>query len=462
MEIIIHGKPNAGSAKATKGIDGALAQHIVDGFFQGMSSTKDYEALYVDARYWKNTWYAVYTYQLGVNIKDTADRVSYFAISMVIPSAYYCLVSEVYKHLKKVCAENVLGTYLSKNGKYQVQNFEDANAFNAIVAKVDSKDYINLTESFDAGFKPQEQLNNNIYYHLQDCDSKAFVEQLRQCGRIIVSESAPTKDSIVASANKFKQESLQKGQQVATLQAQVEELDKKLKEAHASSGSKVKNLEKELQALRMENTNLKIDKDTLMKNQAGLQKKMDDVASLLGLSRTAAKPEKPVPVKQSFNWLKLLPLVNTILLILLMLLMTFNLMDCSGTEDEKVKKETAKEDIRNSRPKPEKQIADEEGEEEAFIGQDPDCHLTILQDNMPISNIEDIKLNEEITLIIGSLNEGYSLTTKNVANGNNLKADKPFKLKPQNPNSPIIISYGSADEKKHNKKNIITINPKQH
>jgi len=456
MEIIIHGKPNAGSAKATKGIDGALAQHIVDGFFQGMSSTKDYEALYVDARYWKNTWYAVYTYQLGVNIKDTADRVSYFAISMVIPSAYYCLVSEVYKHLKKVCAENVFGTYLSKNGKYQVQNFEDVDAFNAIVAKVDSKDYVNLKESFDAGFKPQELLSNNIYYHLQDCDSKAFVEQLRQCGRIIVSESAPTKDSIVASANIFKQESLQKGQQVATLQAQVEELDKKLKEAHASSGSKVKNLEKELQALRMENTNLKIDKDTLMKNQAGLQKKMDDVASLLGLSRTAAKPEKPVPVKQSFNWLKLLPLVNTILLILLMLLMTFNLMDSSGTEDEDAQKEPAIEDIRNSL----RQLLNTAGG--TFTGSDPDCKLTIYQDGEPVTNFDEFDTSKEITLIIGSLKNEYSLTTKNVVNGKNLKAGQPFKLEPQNPKSPIIISYGSDDENKHNEKNIITINPKQH
>lgn len=460
MEIIIHGKPNAGSAKATKGIDGALAQHIVDGFFQGMSSTKDYEALYVDARYWKNTWYAVYTYQLGVNIKDTADRVSYFAISMVIPSAYYCLVSEVYKHLKKVCAENVLGTYLSKNGKYQVQNFEDVNAFNAIVAKVDSKDYVNLKENFDAGFKPQEQLSNNIYYHLLDCDSKAFVEQLRQCGRIIVSESAPTKDSIVASANKFKQESLQKGQQVATLQAQVEELDKKLKEAHASSGSKVKNLEKELQTLRMENTNLNIDKDTLMKNQAGLQKKMDDVASLLGLSRTAAKPEKTVPVKQSFNWLKLLPLVNTILLILLMLLMTFNLMDCYGTEDEKVQKETAKEVIRSSLHQPRERFADEGTLGEAIT--DLECKLSIYQDKRPVTNYDDIDLSKEIILTIDSPIEGYALTTENVKDGDKLKDNESFKLVPQKPQNPIIIRYGSDDKKKHNKKNIITINPKQH
>ena len=63
MDIIIHGKPTAGSSLTTAGIDGALSQKIVDDFFEGMNRIKDPQALIVEVRYWKNVWYSVYTYQ---------------------------------------------------------------------------------------------------------------------------------------------------------------------------------------------------------------------------------------------------------------------------------------------------------------------------------------------------------------------------------------------------------------
>ena len=74
MEIIIHGKPNAGSSKSTSPSD-VLSQKIVGDFFDRRDEIVDQEALIVDARNWNGIWYSVYTYRL-FNLKEISEKIS--------------------------------------------------------------------------------------------------------------------------------------------------------------------------------------------------------------------------------------------------------------------------------------------------------------------------------------------------------------------------------------------------
>ena len=140
MEIIIHGKPGSRSSQMTPGLDNVLGNRIVDGFFNSMGSINEAGYMVVDAIFWDREWYSVYTFVLSRGITDIADRPSYFAISIVLQGQYYCLVSEVYKQLKKVCSNYVIGNCISSDGKYLIPDFEDKLLFDGLVKEI-NKDY---------------------------------------------------------------------------------------------------------------------------------------------------------------------------------------------------------------------------------------------------------------------------------------------------------------------------------
>lgn len=258
MDIIIHGKPTAGSSLTTAGIDGSLSQKIVDDFFEGMNRIKDPQALIVEVRYWKNVWYSVYTYQLGVNIKDMANRTSFFALSLVIPQKYCCLVSEVHALLKRAIKETVAGSCIDSNGKYLIHDFNDAGLLNKVAAAVKSG-YVNLEEDFDAAFKPQTELRNDIYYNVQDCDAKAFVQHLRTAGRIIVTENAETKDALLSNTNAYIQQCRKaqaelegKTRQIGDLQEQIKKLNEEIASSCTSAGHQLDQFKKQVNVLTKE------------------------------------------------------------------------------------------------------------------------------------------------------------------------------------------------------------------
>lgn len=197
MEIIIHGKPHAGSSKATSDIDG-LARNIVENFFNSRDEFDDEQSLIVDARYWKNNWYSVYTYRRS-NLKEFSSgvgRTTYFAISLVIPGGYCRRVSAVYELLKNVCNDAVIGTYISGNGKYMVQNLYDNGSFVSIAEKV-RKNYISTEVAFDSEFVPLVNFGNDKKSNVLWCDSEEFIRCLKTSGRIIVTEGESVKDPLL-------------------------------------------------------------------------------------------------------------------------------------------------------------------------------------------------------------------------------------------------------------------------
>ena len=154
MEIIIHGKPNAGSQKSSGNIDKGLVENITGVFFARSGQMHALgETLFVDARFWKGSWYSVYTYTPSANVHEKgSNRNSYFCISIVIKGKYELLISGIYKMLRKVYNNVAVGTYLDGKGKYIVDNLGDDASFTKIEEEI-NHGFVNLEEDFDSGFQ---------------------------------------------------------------------------------------------------------------------------------------------------------------------------------------------------------------------------------------------------------------------------------------------------------------------
>lgn len=480
MEIIIHGKPNAGSSKVTSDING-LSRNLIQNFFEEMDQIRDPEALVVDARYWQGTWYSIYTYLLGVNIKDTADRKSYFALSVVVPKTYYCLISEVYKQLKAICAKSVIGNYISKNGKYLVQTLDDESLFENIVSQVKTG-FVNsnLEEDFDSKFESKSILKNDVYYNIIDCDSRAFVLSLKKCGRIIVTETEKSKDELLSKTNEYirllnqaQTDLSDKDKHIDKLNKDIAQLEKDLSEANKSTKGKVQKLQNDLTSLSTEKEKLQKERNELNDLYNGIREKIDKVAEDLGLSKLQsssvgnnARVKNPSQTKQSKSvgngWYDVIPLFNTLLILLLMLILLFNIKGCysfseltnvsdldlnaeiDNLKQELVQKEAEIKTLKESLG---------EGEYHGTSDEiDEDCQIAIWQDNRPVE-ATDVDLNKELTIIVGKPKNDYQFYSDNLKDASKLKASMPIKLKPQDKTKPIIISYRSAVLKSANPKN---------
>ncbi len=480
MEIIIHGKPNAGSSKATSEING-LSQNLVQNFFEGMQQIKDAEALVVDARNWKGIWYGIYTYLLGVNVKDTADRKSYFALSVVVPKSYYCLISEVYLQLKTACAKYVIGNYISKNGKYLVQTLDDESLFENIVSQVKAS-FVNsnLEEEFDSKFESQETLKNDVYYNIIDCDSKAFVLTLKKCGRIIVTETEKSKDELLTKTNDYIRQLNQtqidladKNKQIDTLNKNIGQLEKELSEANSSTKGKVQKLQNEIATLSTDKENLRKEKEELNDLYNGTLEKINKIADVLGLLKYQnnstggnIRVKNDQQTKQSKSvgngWYDVVPFFNTLLILLLLLILLFNFKGCSSlVQFANVSDTELRAEIENLK----QQIVQKDSEikylKESLGGGDfdeiggnidEDCEITIIQNSRPVE-AKDVDLNKELTIIVGKPIEGYQFYSDNLKNADKLKASTSLKLIPRDSNKPIVISYRSAVQNKTNPKN---------
>lgn len=327
-EVIIHGKPYAGSSKMTGGLDTSFANTFVDAYFNEMGNFNYPESFIVEARLWKGVWYGVYTFMLYKGITDTADRKSFFALSIVTPNQYYCLTSEVYNALRKVCAEYVIGHYLSRNGKYLVQDFEDASLFNGLVSRI-SEGWVNLQESFDNGFKPQNEYPNNVLYNVVDCDSKAFIQTLRQKGRIVICESAPSKDDRLTNVNNIQAKLLQANQTISDIKGKLN-LAEKEKEDLRKGGGKAERENRELKTrigqLKREKETLQTSKDATEEKLQGVKSKLSDIMTVMEVGKNPVTPKKPSNKKYLFP----LSLLNTVLLVLVILM---SLKNCSSKEE---------------------------------------------------------------------------------------------------------------------------------
>ncbi len=507
MEIIIHGKPNAGSSKATPSIESTLYKRIVDEYFQSMPQLKISDALIVDARYWKNMWYSVYTYWLGTNVKDTADRPSFFAISIVVPQQYYCLVSEVYKLLKRVCENFVVGNYLSGNGTYLVQTFEDDTLFNNLFTKINDE-FVNLQEVFDSSFQPQSAFSNNEYYNVEDCDSKAFVNTLKIKGRIIVTEKAPSKGEQIEKASQYVKQVEEQGKELERKNKQIEELNTEIKGLNTEinnlqtlANQSKKSEKKEIKELKAEISTLKEAKEKILQEYQDSESKnglltntLEQCGDLISkvvsssqeetesISTSKEKGEK----ETNLRFLKeYLPVLNTVLIIVVGCLVfwmskspfnndseqivalqneikekekTITKLQASITDNES-KIATLTEQITATQSLSNQTLENATQVKTSAHAKDVDCKLKIYQDNKPIS-VDNIDLSKPI-FITYTQQEGYDFYLDNIMNADSVKSClrnvQPFRIRKATPNKGVVISYRTKEQKNVNPQNRLTL-----
>lgn len=343
MDVIIHGKPLDASERFSSGIDKELARKIIGEFF-AMGSVKEPEALIVDARYWQGSWNSVYTLLLSQTVKDSAGRGSYFAISLIIPQKYCCLISEVYKLLENVVRENVLGVYLNNQLQYIVPNFEDSVAFEKLCSKLESI-YHNFEKPFDNSFKPKA-LNNDEYCSIHDCDSLSVIQLLKDKGRIIVTEKTETKDALVTQSMNYRQkvqemqgEIQQKNTKINELESHILQMKNAVKQENTSARNKVRELERKISELENRVQQSEIGKQNAESALSGLKKIIAQAVPFLEESQRShgnSNAGKKGGGKYDSNTQRInryLPLLNTLLLVLLLGLFV-NLKGCSGNTVE--------------------------------------------------------------------------------------------------------------------------------
>lgn len=471
FDIILHGKPNAGSHKTTKGIEDSFCQNLVENFFKSMNYIKEQEVLIVDVRNWKNKWYSIYTLWLGGYITDTVDRSSFLAISIVVPNQYFCLVSAVYDTLKNAYLNSIVGTYISSKGEYIVQNFNDDSAFERLLNTINSN-FVNLSENFDNNFK---QDNNEAItkccYNLLDCDSKAFVEDWRKHGRIFVSKTCESKDTRLSNTDNYykqlqnsKNELQSKLQEIKLLTARIKELegmlssgDSKINKALASLKEQVKALESEKKSLDKNVSNLTAENE----RHRDIEKQITNILGPITID-SSHNPNKEEATSHKIGLKRIIPMINMVLLILLLFATTFK--SCSsrikGSTDEYVQhtydlQQKIKKLNKSVKEKDEK-IKDlkKELDQVANNGIDVDCNLTIFQDGKPVS-VSEINITKEIMVTAVQL-KGYKFYTYNLQTSN-VQNGVPFKLVKKNPNEPIIITYRSQNINNRNQLNGVTI-----
>lgn len=471
FDIILHGKPNAGSHKTTKGIEDSFCQNLVENFFQSMNYIKEQEVLIVDVRNWKNKWYSIYTLWFGGYITDTAERSSFLAISIVVPNQYFCLVSAVYDTLKNAYLNSIVGTYISSKGEYFVQNFNNDSAFERLVNTINSN-FVNLSENFDNNFK---QDNNgtitNCCYNLLDCDSKAFVEDWRKHGRIFVSKTCESKDTRLSNTDEYykqlqnsKNELQAKLQEIKQLAARIKELEgilssgnSKINKTLASLKEQVKVLESEKKSLEQNISNMTEENE----RHRDIEKQITNILGPITID-SSNNPNKEEATPHRIGLKRIIPMINMVLLILLLFATTFK--SCSsriqGSTDEDVQhtydlQQEIKKLNKDVKEK-DKKIRDFKKELDQVVnnGIDVDCNLTIFQDGKPVG-VSEINYTKEI-VVTAVQQKGYKFYTYNLQTSN-VQNGVPFKLVKKNPNEPIIITYRSQNKNNRNQLNCVTI-----
>lgn len=483
MEIIIHGKPGSRSSQMTPGLDNVLGNRIVDGFFNSMGSINEAGYMVVDAIFWDREWYSVYTFVLSRGITDIADRPSYFAISIVLQGQYYCLVSEVYKQLKKVCSNYVIGNCISSDGKYLIPDFEDKLLFDGLVKEI-NKDYTNMLEDFDKNFRPVQEPQNNIFYNPIDCDAKAFVQSLRVNGRVIVCESAKAKDSLLGNVDKINSKLQQAQSIMQSKDVEIERLNKELSaikttlnDTGKKSGKRLNELENGVKALKAENETLKNLNQSYVSAIDSLRSKFTEIINIAKTVEKDNKRVEPQLAKQpqalgNRSKLLIVSFVNTLLLIFLTFLLCIksceSVYDRDKVEVSERESKAAMSDAKSNSDEAQSIDIDKAESTETvnyntYEGKlDEDCGVSIMTDtSIPIASDAYIAAGSAIYLNVNKMLEGYDIHTYNLKNSENLKMGKVFNVIPVDKNKPIIISYRTANINNLNPKNKITLHVKQ-
>ncbi len=474
--IILHGKPNEGSHIA-QNIDGSLLEKIVSEFFADLPHRPAVAWLIADARYWQNKWYSVYTFWCGSNgMKDTSNRNSYIALTVVIDGCYCTLVSEMYEHLKRVYEELIVGRYVAQ-GKYLVGNLSDPTLFQVLLGGL-SVGFPETMRSFDNTFLPQSRMNDSVEYNVVDCDAKAFVNDWKKCGRIIVSPQATTKDSYLNLAKEYKDElemskrkHREKDERIQTLTNDKTSLQTELNRTNLSKGE----LSKEINTLRSQVADLQVHR----------QVATDALAKIATIVTEFAKVTPPPEIKSTESiWAKIKKSFDTFILILILVgVVAFVCKAFIPNEVEQKEMTQMKAqitDMYNMLSQLRYTVAETQQIEDSYHSEtgagdnsaatpkqvastkDVDCQIRVTQGDKSISKSGGtVDFSKPIHITIGKPMEGYEIHTDNISNDQIVKSQiikgQEVAINPKDNSTEVVICYRSANRDDANTNNKITL-----
>lgn len=508
MEIIIQGKPISGSKVSTSGIEPSLVDRIYKDFFEKMGGVRTSHALIVDTIYWQNSWYSIYTYSKYSGMTDTADRQSYFALSIVVPKNFLYLTSGVYHLLQKTYKEKIEGVYISKTGKYLVSDFADTSKFNAIVEYL-NREFANsnLEDPIDNGFQKSRATKIPIY-NLVDCDSIAFLQDLKENGRIIVGEGDEYPKKCAVSVIQGKEEQIYSlNNKLSEKNIKIDQLNADLSAAQKAVQSKDSECSQTINGLNARIDALENEKNKANSQISAKQKELDDLVSGIQklLPKSNGKPDdkdrgqsiakndthsNSIETKR----ISILSIVNCVLLVFLYItLLTGSFFNSSKPENSKCEKQISslerqikekdaiikeKNSTINTLNTTVKELESSIDQISAAsvvqvttsVSEDVDCNVRIkTTDNNVLKN--DANLEDGTWVIVNwQPYQGYEWHIDNLDNEavNQLKqrdsqnyGEAVIKMKCSNQEKPIVLNYRTADKKNMNKKNCYKIKTKK-
>ena len=272
-DFFIHGKPNNADFYGSDNFNG-LSEKIYNEFFS--SNTLDNPYLQAEIREWKGNHYSVYTYYVP-NQRDTSNRPSYFAITLITKGMACSRLNGLYKFFGQtygiICNKIKL---IDQTGKFSVNYFKDVNvavlpdSFLEEINKRFGNEFVAIPDKRGDVF-PDGQIQQ---FNPEDGDFIVVQSALLERGKILLSKEAETFVQKVAKIDQLADENerLKQDKQVSQnlkteneslksqlnnanqfklqLQGRVDELEKqvnKYREAHDKSERELRFLASQLQ-----------------------------------------------------------------------------------------------------------------------------------------------------------------------------------------------------------------------
>ena len=326
FEFLIHGKPNNFDSWGSKSYD-ALEEKVFKEYFDQKEYLPECGHI-VEVRTWKEDFYSIYTFVKKV--KDTSKRPSYCAVTLIFKGVYcrkscdlFDLLNEVYD--KKLVRE---ANIIDSNQVFQINWYHEASPALRTIEKL-TVDCINskfqgLFEVIDGSFnKATSSFTSTSRINPKDCDSESFFDVLRKEGRIIVTESTPTKDALLSGQKDLKtayDEARSIADSVPTLKETIRKSEEEISQLKADKNSLLSDNERLAQTIAGKNQLINELKGVLTDKEKEIDFAIEKLRLPLEKIFSKIDSVRSDTKENAKGWLKItryIPIVNLLLLLLL-------------------------------------------------------------------------------------------------------------------------------------------------
>lgn len=341
FEFLVHGKPNNYDSWGNNAFD-SIEEKVCKEYFDQKEYLPERGHL-VEIRFWKNTFYSIYSFV--AKVKDTSKRSSYCAVSLIFKGMYCRKCSDLFALLEAVYEKKLVkeAKIIDMNRVFQIDWFNDAAAALKTIEKL-TGDCINskfqgMFDEIDESFtKSLTSFPTVLKCNPKDCDAESFFDELRKEGRIIVSESTPSKDSLLAGQIELKKaydEARGIADTVPSLKASIQEADNKILKLNAEKeilssekeqlADQLKEKEHIINDLKGKLTEKEKEIDFAVEK---LRQPLEKIFSKIEVTRNDTKTSAK-------GWLRITPYIPVVNLLLLLLLSFLSLRGLSNYDKKK-------------------------------------------------------------------------------------------------------------------------------